>query len=57
MGIEVDEASVHLERPARREHGDWSTNEALVNAKNWEGRLANSLGSWPSGSGRTLRRT
>ena len=26
-------ADVHLERPARREHGDWSTNAALVNAK------------------------
>ncbi len=33
MGIEVDAASVHLERPARRDHGDWSTNAALVNAK------------------------
>ena len=33
MGIEVDPASVHLERPARRENGDWSTNTALVNAK------------------------
>jgi len=33
MGIEVPPASVHLERPARRDHGDWSTNTALVNAK------------------------
>ncbi len=33
MGIDVDAASVHLERPARRDHGDWSTNTALVNAK------------------------
>jgi arginyl-tRNA synthetase len=33
MGIDVDPASVHLERPARRDHGDWSTNTALVNAK------------------------
>ncbi len=33
MGIEVDPASVHLERPARRDNGDWSTNTALVNAK------------------------
>ena len=33
MGIDVDGASVHLERPARRDHGDWSTNTALVNAK------------------------
>jgi arginyl-tRNA synthetase len=33
LGIEVDPSTVHLERPARREHGDWSTNVALVNAK------------------------
>jgi len=33
IGIDVDTASVHLERPARRDHGDWSTNAALVNAK------------------------
>jgi arginyl-tRNA synthetase len=26
-------ASVHLERPARREHGDWSSNVALASAK------------------------
>ena len=31
--VPVDPASVHLERPARREHGDWSTNIALVTAK------------------------
>jgi arginyl-tRNA synthetase len=33
LGIDVDAASVHLERPARREHGDWSTNVALTSAK------------------------
>ncbi len=33
LAIEVDPGSVHLERPARREHGDWSTNIALVTAK------------------------
>jgi arginyl-tRNA synthetase len=33
LALEVDPASVHLERPARREHGDWSTNIALVAAK------------------------
>jgi arginyl-tRNA synthetase len=34
-GLDVDVApdDVHLERPARREHGDWSTNVALVTAK------------------------
>ncbi len=33
LGIEVDAAAVHLERPARREHGDWSSNIALTMAK------------------------
>ena len=33
LDLEVDPASVHLERPAHREHGDWSTNIALVTAK------------------------
>jgi arginyl-tRNA synthetase len=33
MGIDVAPTAVHLERPARRDHGDWSTNTALVNAK------------------------
>jgi arginyl-tRNA synthetase len=33
LDVEVSPADVHLERPARREHGDWSTNAALVNAK------------------------
>ncbi len=33
MGIDVASTAVHLERPARRDHGDWSTNTALVNAK------------------------
>ncbi len=32
-GALIDPADVHLERPARREHGDWSTNIALVQAK------------------------
>jgi arginyl-tRNA synthetase len=33
MGIDVSAGDVHLERPALREHGDWSTNAALKNAK------------------------
>ncbi len=33
LGIEADAESVHLERPARREHGDWSTNVALTLSK------------------------
>ncbi len=32
-GVVVVPEDVHLERPARREHGDWSTNVALVSAK------------------------
>ncbi|MGC8463680.1 MAG: arginine--tRNA ligase [Acidimicrobiales bacterium] len=32
-GAVVAPEDVHLERPARREHGDWSTNAALVLAK------------------------
>ena len=31
--LDVDAASVHLERPPRRELGDWSTNVAMVSAK------------------------
>ncbi len=33
LDIEADPAAVHLERPARRDHGDWSTNVALMTAK------------------------
>ncbi|HTZ08513.1 MAG TPA: arginine--tRNA ligase [Acidimicrobiales bacterium] len=33
LGITVEPGDVHLERPVRREHGDWSTNVALVKAK------------------------
>jgi arginyl-tRNA synthetase len=33
LGVEVPPDEVHLERPARLEHGDWSTNVALVNSK------------------------
>jgi arginyl-tRNA synthetase len=33
LALEIDPVSVQLERPARREHGDWSTNIALVAAK------------------------
>src|SRR5579871_6286408 len=32
-GIDVPAGAVHLERPARPEHGDWSSNAALVLAK------------------------
>lgn len=32
LGVEAPD-SVHLERPARREHGDWSSNVALATAK------------------------
>lgn len=33
LPVAVPAADVHLERPARREHGDWSTNVAMVTAK------------------------
>jgi len=33
IDLAVDPSTVHLERPARREHGDWSTNIAMVTAK------------------------
>ncbi len=33
LELAVDSDAVHLERPASREHGDWSTNVAMVNAK------------------------
>ncbi|MDE0319351.1 MAG: hypothetical protein OXI97_05670, partial [Acidimicrobiaceae bacterium] len=33
LGVHVDPARIGLERPARVDHGDWSTNAALVNAK------------------------
>jgi arginyl-tRNA synthetase len=33
LALAADPGSIHLERPARREHGDWSTNIALVTAK------------------------
>ncbi len=33
LDVAVAAADVHLERPARREHGDWSTNVCLVRAK------------------------
>jgi len=33
IDLAVDPAAVHLERPASREHGDWSTNVAMVTAK------------------------
>ena len=32
-GIEISPTDVHLERPARIEHGDWATNAALTAAK------------------------
>ena len=33
LQLTVPSDAVHLERPAVRDHGDWSTNVALVNAK------------------------
>lgn len=33
LGVDIDAASIELERPARREHGDWSSNVAMANWK------------------------
>lgn len=33
LGVEPRPTQINLERPARREHGDWSTNVALATAK------------------------
>ena len=33
LGLDVPADSIELERPARREHGDWSSNVAMVNGK------------------------
>ncbi|WP_419931133.1 arginine--tRNA ligase [Candidatus Poriferisodalis sp.] len=33
LGVDADPSRLGLERPARADHGDWSTNAALVNAK------------------------
>lgn len=33
LGVQVDAGSIELERPARREHGDWSSNVAMANWK------------------------
>ncbi|HEX3426492.1 MAG TPA: arginine--tRNA ligase [Acidimicrobiales bacterium] len=33
VGIDAAPAAVHLERPGRREHGDWATNVALTMGK------------------------
>ena len=33
LGVDPLPSAVVIERPARREHGDWSTNAALVSAK------------------------
>ena len=33
LGIEIDASTIELERPARREHGDWSSNVAMANWK------------------------
>ena len=33
VGVERPASGISLERPARREHGDWSSNVALATAK------------------------
>jgi len=41
VGIEVD-GPIHIEEPQRREHGDWSSNVAMANAKR-NGRVPREL--------------
>ncbi len=43
LGVDPVPANLVVERPARREHGDWSTNAALVSAKS-AGRNPRELG-------------
>ncbi len=33
LGVHIDEVRIGVERPQRHDHGDWSTNAALVGAK------------------------
>ena len=33
LGVEIDASAIELERPARREHGDWSSNVAMARWK------------------------
>jgi len=33
LGVDADPSRIGLERPARADHGDWSSNAAMVNAK------------------------
>ena len=42
LGIHVPTGQISLERPANRDHGDWSSNIALVTSKN-AGRQAREL--------------
>lgn len=48
-GVDPVPATVHLEQPARREHGDWSSNTALASAKKVgkpPRELANAIVEW-----------
>lgn len=54
LGVDVGRGDVHLERPARQEHGDFSTNVALVlsrslgrNPRELAGELAASINARP----------
>ena len=33
LGVDLDPTAIELERPGRREHGDWSSNVAMANWK------------------------
>ena len=57
LGLEPQPGPIHMERPARPEHGDWSTNIALVCAKA-AGRAcaASSVGTMRTGCAAASRR-
>ena len=45
LGVERARGRSRLERPARREHGDWSSNVALATR---QGAPSGTRGSWPA---------
>ena len=51
VGIDPPD-TIHLERPGRKEHGDWSSNVAMATAK----RAGRNPRGWPASWWRGLRR-
>jgi hypothetical protein len=58
LAVEPLPERVELERPARKEHGDWSSNVAMANAKKaWAAIPVSWRNSSSTGSTPTCRRT